>query len=313
MLIRSTSRLDIIHLIPINENPDHTCSSAVIVQSVTRDLTRNTAIVLAEDINTGQFLRCVVIVDVIHSLSLVSTTRELFIEEAPEAFEVRANDDQGNEFTTLIGIEFIWTIENGDKSSSLDTANSVLRFITFQESPYETPSPIAMLDGTGKTGSIVLLEGVKTGTAKVAAKLPHIEYKDVPSVEIELIVVANLIIIPTDVTIMAFDSIKYKIMQVHQGRLEEISLPFSQYYLEAEHPDTLDIDNDSGKAYALSNGKTKVSLHDKNVNEDYGIVLPTATVNVNSVDYITITVLPNRNRGLILGETHEIIVELFDA
>ncbi|XP_044576324.1 nuclear pore membrane glycoprotein 210 [Cotesia glomerata] len=309
----STSRLDIIHLIPINENPDHTCSSAVIVQSVTRDLTRNTAIVLAEDINTGQFLRCDVIVDVIYSLSLVSTTRELFIEEAPEAFEVRANDDQGNEFTTLTGVEFIWTIGNGDKSSSLDTANSVLRFITFQESPYETPSSIAMLDGTGKTGSIVLLEGVKTGTAKVAAKLPHIEYKDVSSVEVELIVVANLIIIPTDVTIMAFDSIKYKIMQVHQGRLEEINLPFSQYYLEAEHPDTLDIYNDNGKAYALSSGKTKVSLHDKNVNEDYGIVLPTATVNVNSVDYITITVLPNRNRGLILGETHEIIVELFDA
>ncbi|XP_057323186.1 nuclear pore membrane glycoprotein 210 [Microplitis mediator] len=309
----STSRLDVVHLIPMNENPDHTCSSAVVVQSVSRDLTRNTAIVLAEDINTGQFLRCDVIVDMIYSLNLVTTTRELFIEEAPEAFEVRAQDEQGNEFTTLAGVEFIWTIGNGDKSSSVETADSVLRFITFQESPYETPPTVAMLDGTGKKGSIVLLEGVKTGTAKVAAKLPHLEYKDVPSVEVELIVVANIIIIPTDVTIMAYDNIKYKIMQVHQGRLEEINLPFSQYYLEAEHPDVLDIDNDSGKAYSLLPGKTKVLLHDKNVNEDYSIVLPTAVVHVNSVEYITITVLPNKNRGLILGETHEIVVELFDA
>lgn len=92
---RSTSRLDVVHLIPMNENSERTCSSAVMVQSAIRDPTRNTAMVLAEDINTGQFLRCDVIVDSIFSLNLVTTTRELFIEEAPEAFEVRAYDEQG--------------------------------------------------------------------------------------------------------------------------------------------------------------------------------------------------------------------------
>lgn len=95
--------------------------------------------------------------------------------------------------------------------------------------------------------------------------------------------------------------------------MEEILLPSSQYFLDAEFPEILEIDNTNGKAYALASGRTKVLLHDNNVNEEYGIVLPTATVHVNSVEYITIMVLPNRNRGLILGETHEIIVELFDA
>ncbi|XP_015122666.1 nuclear pore membrane glycoprotein 210 [Diachasma alloeum] len=310
----STSRLDVVHLIPMNENPDRTCSSAVLVQSITRELTRNTAIVLAEDVNTGQFLRCDVIVDAIYSLNLVTTTRELFIEEAPEAFEVRAYDEQGNEFTTLAGVEFEWSIGNGERYSVQgDIGNSILRFMTFQESPYETPSTIAMLDGTGRQGSIILLEGVKTGTARVEAKLPYAEYKHVSPVEVELIVVANLIILPTDVTMMAFDNLKYKIMQVHQGRLEEIKLPSNQYYLVAETPEIVQIDNEHGYAYALQEGRSKVLLHDKNVNEEYGIVLPTATVHVNAVEYITITVLPNRNRGLILGHTHEIIVELFDA
>lgn len=92
---RTTSRLDIVHLIPINENFERTCSSAVIVQTVTRDPTRNTAIVLAEDITTGLILRCDIRVDWIHNLSIVTTARELFIEEAPEAFEVRAYNDQG--------------------------------------------------------------------------------------------------------------------------------------------------------------------------------------------------------------------------
>lgn len=44
---------------------------------------------------TRQILRCDVIVDVIDSLALITTTRELFVEEAPEAFEVRAYDAQG--------------------------------------------------------------------------------------------------------------------------------------------------------------------------------------------------------------------------
>lgn len=108
---RSTSRLDIIQLIPINENFEKTCSSAVLIQTITRDPTRNTAIVLAEDVNTGLFLRCDVIVDAIFSLNLVTTTRELYIEEAPEAFEVRAYDDQGDIIITCEKIYIILTSE----------------------------------------------------------------------------------------------------------------------------------------------------------------------------------------------------------
>ncbi|CAK9831046.1 Nuclear pore membrane glycoprotein 210 [Anthophora retusa] len=310
----STSRLDIIQLIPINENVERTCSSAILIQTITRESTRNTAIVLAEDVNTGQFLRCDVIVDAIFSLNLVTTTRELYIEEAPEAFEVRAYDEQGNEFTTLAGVEFLWSIDNTDRHMPDNkTPNDVLRFMTYQESQYETPHTVAALDVIGKKGHIVLLEGIKTGTAKVSVRLPYPEYKHVPPIEVELIVIANLIIIPSDITVMAYDSFKYKIMQACQGRLEEINLPSSQYYLEAENPDILEIDNDHDFAYAKSLGRTKVFLHDKNVRDEYPVILPSATVNVNDVAYITLAVLPNRNWGLILGHTHEIVVELYDS
>lgn len=189
----------------------------MIVQTVTRDLARKTAIILAEDVTSGHVLRCDVIVDAIFSLNIVTTTRELFIEEAPEAFEVRAYDEQGNEFTTLAGVEFNWGIGNTNKQGSRmdnDVSNSVLQFMTFQESPYETPSTVAMLDTLGKTGNIILLEGVRTGTARVTTKLIYSEYKHVPQVEVDLIVVANLIIIPSDVTVMAYDHFIYRIVQV---------------------------------------------------------------------------------------------------
>jgi nuclear pore complex protein Nup210 len=95
-LFRTTSRIDLIQLIPPeNENLASDCSSTVIVSAISKERTRNTAIVFAEDKHSGLILRCDVIVDVISSLNLVTTTRELYMEEAPEAFEVRAYDDQG--------------------------------------------------------------------------------------------------------------------------------------------------------------------------------------------------------------------------
>lgn len=94
--------------------------------------------------------------------------------------------------------------------------------------------------------------------------------------------------------------------------MEEIHIPTSQYYLEAESPQILEINNARAGAYALMGGKTKVILHDKNVHEEYGMVLPTASVNVKDVSYITIAALPHRSRSLIMGYTHELIVELFD-
>ncbi|XP_066600784.1 nuclear pore membrane glycoprotein 210 [Prorops nasuta] len=310
----STTRLDIIRLVPIDEDYDKECSSAIIIQTVTREPVRNTAIVLAEDINNGEFLRCAVITDAIFSLNVVTTTKELYIEEAPEIFEVRAYDDQGNEFSTLEGIEFMWSIGNTDKYvSQLDNKpNDVLKFMTFQESQYETPPTVVALDAIGKQGHIVLLGGERTGTAKVSVKLPHSEYKHVSPIEVELIIIANLIIIPSDVTMMPYDGLRYKIMQVHEGRLEEINLPFSQYYLEAENPNLLQIDNDHAFAYALAAGRTKVFLHDKNVREEYAVILPSATVHINNVASISLNVLPNRNFALILEHTHEIMVELFD-
>lgn len=51
---------------------------------------------------TGFILRCDVIVDIIKSLAVTTTTRELYMEEAPEMFEVRADDNQGKPTVVLI-------------------------------------------------------------------------------------------------------------------------------------------------------------------------------------------------------------------
>ena len=54
----------------------------------------------------GKALRCDVIVDVIHSVEIETTTRELFLEDSPEEFIVRGLDDEGMHVQGLININF---------------------------------------------------------------------------------------------------------------------------------------------------------------------------------------------------------------
>lgn len=71
-----------------------------------------------------------------------------------------------NMFSSMEGIEFEWTLEAGPKGDS-----TVLRFIRFSDSPYETPPHVGELEEENRRGYVVLLEGVKTGTARVSSFL----------------------------------------------------------------------------------------------------------------------------------------------
>ena len=102
---RTTLRPNIITLKPLYVDPELGCSSEVVISANTKEFHRNSETVLAEDVHSGQVLRCEVILDVIHSLFIRTTTRELFLEESPESFEVGAYDDQGNYGNEVLTVE----------------------------------------------------------------------------------------------------------------------------------------------------------------------------------------------------------------
>lgn len=161
LICRMSSRSDLIQISPVYDYDDdgNECSYKANILVLTKEKTRNTAFVHAEDLETKEILRCDVILDVIDSLDVKTTTRELFLEEAPETFELIAEDSQGNIFTTLENIQFVWTIT---------PPSSVLRFLPFSESKYhEVPKSLQKFESLGLKGHMVLLEGSNTGTAKV--------------------------------------------------------------------------------------------------------------------------------------------------
>ncbi|CAD7078083.1 unnamed protein product [Hermetia illucens] len=313
-----TSRHDLIQITPVYDTFDGECSSKAVVTVLTREKRRNTAIVLAEELRTGDTLRCDVILDVIDKLGVLTTTRELFLEEAPETFELWAQDSQGNAFTTLEGVEFTWAISSVNGYNSDQSWQQVLRFLTFTESNYhEVPKSLEKFEAQGIKGYMVLLEGSNTGTARVTVRMPYPEYSHVPTIEVNIMVLANIILDPTDAHILMGDTINFRILQLKQGKLHEITLN-SQYYLEIEDERIAEITGN--KATGLRLGRSVVRLRDRNVPSDGGFnqdgeslksSAPRATITVSTASKITINLLPHYNWVTIEGEKHEIAIDLY--
>ncbi|XP_018333605.1 nuclear pore membrane glycoprotein 210 isoform X2 [Agrilus planipennis] len=298
---------DIVVIEPFDFVKELQCWRKAIVKTSPNCATRSVAAVLAEDIRSKQVVRCDVIVDTISSLSISTTTKELLLEDAPEAFEVRASDSQGNCFTTLEGILFEWTVTclGSNKEEIL------LRFIKFKDSPYKTTPSITKMEEQNHRGCIVLMEGIKTGSAKAFAKLPYKEYSHIKSAEVTLTVSANLIIVPSQVHSMVGDEITFTILQLKRGNKEQISLPHTQYHLKVESED-LATAIGGGTILTLRKGTTKVVLYDRNVNmDDSNVKLPSAELNVIEPHKILITTFPHRSSAVLISENVDIAMEVY--
>lgn len=171
------------------------------------------------------------------------------------------------------------------------------------------PKDVEKFETLGKKGHMILLDGINSGSAKVNVKLPYAEYSHIPEVEVEITVLANLIIDPIEANILVGDSINFRVLQLKQGKLYEITLG-AQYYLEIVNTKHANIDG--GLVTGLSLGTTEVLLRDSNVIENsVKTIMPKARLNVVEVDKITLNLLPHYNWVTVVNEKHDIAIDLY--
>lgn len=90
-------------------------------------------------------------------------------------------------------------------------------------------------------------------------------------------------------------------------------MPSPQYYLEIEDKTMGVACEKTGIVTAKKLGKTKILLHDRNVDEqEVGIKIPTAQLTIVDPAYLTLALLPHRNWAVMVAERYEIIVEIYD-
>ncbi|KPJ15624.1 Nuclear pore membrane glycoprotein 210 [Papilio machaon] len=175
----SLSRDDIIDLEPLYDDTWGHCSRAARVSVSKTCVSPGSVIILAEEVNTGEILRGDVDIDKISSLNITSTTWKLFLEEAPEAFEVVAFDDQ----------------------------------VRWRDTDYEAPPGTAELEAKGLRSHAVLLYGQAMGECRVTVCLDNI------CTGFNLKVVASVVLNPVTAFIAPQGTLRYKVLRMRAGRL----------------------------------------------------------------------------------------------
>ncbi|KAH0517482.1 Nuclear pore membrane glycoprotein 210 [Microtus ochrogaster] len=271
----SSTRPEVASIEPLGPN-EQQCSQKAVVQARLTQPARLTSIIFAEDITTGQVLRCDAIVDLIHGIQIVSTTRELYLEDSPLELKIQALDSEGNTFSTLAGLVFDWTIVKDTEANGFSDSHNALRILTFLESTYIPPSYISEMEKAAKQGDTILVSGMKTGSSKLKARIQEAVYKNVRPAEVRLLILENILLNPAyDVYLLVGTSIRYKVQKIRQGKITELSMPSDQYELQLQNsiPDPQGDPNqpvavltqETSRVTAMQMGQSNLVLDHRNI------------------------------------------------
>uniref|UniRef100_A0AAQ5ZD49 BIG2 domain-containing protein n=1 Tax=Amphiprion ocellaris TaxID=80972 RepID=A0AAQ5ZD49_AMPOC len=316
----TSTRPEVASIQAVDEESDRGCSRRAVLKALSTQPSRLTSIILAEDVVTGQVLRCDAIVDIISEIKIVSTTRELHLEDSPLTLTIHALDSEGNTFSTLAGLVFDWTLVKDVDMNGFTDSYSSLRVLKFSESTYTPPGYISEMERVGKQGDMILVSGLKTGHAKLKAKIQEPLYK---VTEVKLLILENILLSPAhDVYLMAGTSIRYRVLKIRQGTMTELSMPCDQYELHLQNsvvgpngdPEVAvaSLDQKTSRVTAAQLGHINVVLDHKSLQMQGVSRLPNSTLYVVEPGYLGFKIHPGDSWVLEAGREYDIHIEVFD-
>ncbi|XP_070200007.1 nuclear pore membrane glycoprotein 210-like [Littorina saxatilis] len=293
---------------------DGECAPKARVSAISKTPHQMTTVILAENKVTKEILRTNVIVSEIVLLEIETTTRLLYLEDSPEELIARGFDSEGNIFSSLEGLPFEWNLisDSATNGESVD-AHNILRIKRFAESHYTTPSHIAPLEERGLQGDSILVEGIRTGSAKISTRLKDSVYKAVKPEEVRIVVIANLMLSPPDAYVLKHARVKYIVEILRHNSLKLIPMPSQQYYLDVKNTGICILDAQTSMATALEMGSTEIVLKDRNIVMTEFFRQPSAVIHVVSPGFLAFVVLPTRKWVLETGREYDIYIEVYDT
>ncbi|XP_006861549.1 PREDICTED: nuclear pore membrane glycoprotein 210-like isoform X2 [Chrysochloris asiatica] len=312
---------DVVTVEPLYETGTLCSQRAVLIAESTQPI-RLSSIILAREIVTDHELRCDVKVDVIHSIEIVSRTRELYVDDSPLELMVRALDTEGNTFNSLAGMMFEWSIAQ-DNESTRGELSSKIRILKYSEAEYSPPEYIAEMEKEDKRGDMILVSGIRTGAAVIKVRIYESFYKKVAAGLIRLLVLENIFLIPShDIYLLVGAYIKYRVAKMVQGRMTEVEFPLEHYTLEMQdHKVAYNrslsekvalLDEKTAMVTAVQLGQTNLVFVHKNVHMRSVSGLPNCTIYVVEPGFLGFTVQPGDRWSLEVGQVYVITVEVFD-
>jgi hypothetical protein len=215
----------------------------------------------------------------------------------------------------LDGVPFTWVLESAKnkETSTMIDPQSIMRFIPFSESPYKATPGVAILEVKHLQGDTVLLEGIKTGSAEVIARVNDPSYKSMEA-RVRIIVVASLLLEPSEAWVVPGTILPLTLWQIKHGKKFEVGLPSSVYVFSVENEKAASYNRASSTVTALEYGDAKISVKDKNWVDELEEHLDALTtkIHVTEPKYLSLSAYPYKHWALVMGNVYEVQVDIYN-
>ncbi|OHS95168.1 hypothetical protein TRFO_10655 [Tritrichomonas foetus] len=240
---------EIIKVTPNYES--NSCSRSALVEVVATGPKRKSTTIIAEN-NIGQTLKCNIFVDSVASISILTTTRSIYVESSLETLFLQALDSEKNVFTSLEGTDIKWKIDS-----------THLREIASNEAKVSSNSP--------KSSASLIVQGTQIGQTWASAI-----FDGSLVAEVKLLVVEPIALFPSPaIRVLPFSHIPFQLCSLRgvslneEGKkcVEKITLPSSKYRIDSSNSEIVSLNQD---AYATIHkvGTVTITATDRNVNDN---------------------------------------------
>ncbi|CAN6929466.1 unnamed protein product [Brassica oleracea] len=256
---------DILSVTPEFNSSSH-CSTSARLKSISPYSGRKETAVYATDIQTGMVIRCKVFIDNFSRIQIFHNSIKLDLDGL-SMLRVRAFDNEDNEFSSLVGLQFMWKLmpESGGtthhlahvplKESPLTDCGGMCGYLDIQKK----------LEDSGVFADLFVVKGTKIGHEKVSVHLLEAPLTHIAD-EIVLTVAEAMSLEPrSPVYVLMGASFGYTLKVMRGNVPQAVQLPSSHHRWSALNSSVVQVDSLIGLTKALSLGVTTVVVEDTRV------------------------------------------------
>ncbi|CAN8257909.1 unnamed protein product [Cochlearia groenlandica] len=256
---------DILSVTPEFNSSSH-CSTSARLKSILPYSGRKETAVYATDVHTGMVIRCKVFIDNFSRIQIFHNSIKLDLDGL-SMLRVRAFDNQENEFSSLVGLQFMWKLmpENGGSTHHL-------AHVPLKESPLTDCGGLCgyldiqkKLEDNGVFADLFVVKGTKIGHEKVSVHLLEAPLTNIAD-EIVLTVAEAMSLEPrSPVYVLMGASFSYTLKVVRGNVPKAVHLPSPHHRWSTLNSSVAQVDSLLGQTNALTLGVTTVVVEDTRV------------------------------------------------
>lgn len=256
---------DILSVLP-EYNSSNKCSTSARLRSIAPYSGRKETAVYAADVKTGTVIRCKVFIDNISRIQIFHNSIKLDLDGLA-TLHVRAFDNEENVFSSLVGLQFMWSLMPEANGSPHHIVN-----VPLKDSPLSDCGGLCgdldiqiKLEDSGVFSDLFVVKGTEIGHETVSVHLLEPQSKKLADEIVLTVAEAMSLSPPSPVFVLVGSVIPYSLKVIRGNVPQVVSLPSPHHLWSVSNASVAQVDSKTGLAYAWNLGMTAVIVEDTRV------------------------------------------------